>query len=64
MQWIDIKDGLPESPAMWVICYAVLPGNLKDYWMAQYYQDKWHSQYKGFKPEYITHWIYLPREPK
>lgn len=64
MDWINIKDSLPLSPAMFVVCYAELPGNRTDYWIAQYINDKWVSQYKGFEPKYITHWMYLPREPK
>lgn len=64
VEWISIKDRQPESPAMWVICYAILPGNRKDYWIAQYIQDKWTSRYTDFKSEYITHWMYLPEEPR
>lgn len=63
MEWISVNDELPH-PSQWVLCLTKGDIGEEDMVIAQHFNDEWHSQYKGFCKENVTHWMPLPQKPK
>lgn len=59
MNWISVKDGLPEKPGRFLI-YSDLGNDSSRIWVTQFLDKA-----QGFLFAYhVTHWMPLPEPPK
>jgi len=57
MEWISVKDRLPEKVEFGQVKYLVYD----DYW--KIHIALWDNRFKCTEPEEITHWMPLPDPP-
>jgi hypothetical protein len=63
MEWISVKDRLPEK-GVYVWCYSKSLGMVSDCYDCDVSDEHW---FKGDREEYltdVTHWMPLPEPPK
>jgi len=63
MEWISVKDELPEN-GKYVLCWCSLDGYVIDCFDCMVGDEAW---FYGTRDEYrssVTHWMPLPKEPK
>lgn len=59
MNWISVKDKLPEVDGLYLICYKFRSGGKQSLEVLHYYAalPEPHFQHEGFRGLTVTHWI-------